>query len=465
MLESPNPSPQPSPTGRGGTSFIPPHPPRGPGPVPVWRGFFGERARNAIYGWSELAFRQWHIKRKVLGYVVHIPLHPDSVQRVLLDNAANYEKPGLVKRLLAPTIGRGLLSSDGGLWREQRRIVAASFAPGAVDDLVPVFARVAAEAAAEWESGVRDVAREATAATMRVISDALFSGDARLVSTDAMGHIAAALAAVNEARLQVLLGLPLVPVSPRGWLGRRGQIYLRRTLTEVVRERLAGGGPDDFLARLIRDLHQRFPPAEALALTVDNAATFYLAGHETTANAVAWTLYLLSEQPELQDRMAVEAAAAIGAGDPAGLPDRLPRLRMTVEEAMRLYPPAPRFDRQAVAADRLGDVEVKPGELVSVWPWLIHRHQLLWDQPDAFDPERFSPERRAGRHRFQYIPFGGGPRLCVGMRFAVAEALTILAQWLAAWRFAPLPGRVVQPSGMVTLRSAGGLPLVLSRRQ
>jgi cytochrome P450 len=444
--------------------FIPPHPPRGAGPVPVWRGFFGERARNAIYGWSELAFRQWHIKRNVLGYVVHIPLHPDSVQRVLLDNAANYEKPGLVKRLLAPTIGRGLLSSDGGLWREQRRIVAASFAPGAVDGLVPVFARVAADAAAEWEEGVRDVAREATAATMRVISDALFSGDRRLVSEEAMGHIAAALAAVNEARLQVLLGLPLVPVSRRGWLGRRGQVYLRRTLTELVRERLAGGGPDDFLGKLIRDLHDRFPPDEALALTVDNAATFYLAGHETTANAVGWTLYLLSEQPELQDRMAGEAQAAVGAGEAAGLPDRLPRLRMVVEEAMRLYPPAPRFDRQAVAADRLGDFEVAPGDLVSIWPWLIHRHKLLWDHPDAFDPDRFSPARRAGRHRFQYIPFGGGPRLCVGMRFAVAEALTILAEWIAAWRFEPMPGRVVQPSGMVTLRPAGGLPLVLSRR-
>jgi cytochrome P450 len=137
---------------------------------------------------------------------------------------------------------------------------------------------------------------------------------------------------------------------------------------------------------------------------------------------------------------------------------------MVVEEAMRLYPPAPRFDRQAVASDRLGDFEVKPGELVSIWPWLIHRHQGLWENPDAFDPDRFSPDRRAGRHRFQYIPFGGGPRLCVGMRFAVAEALTILSHWLAAWRFAPVPGRLVQPSGMVTLRPAGGLPLVLARR-
>lgn len=162
--------------------------------------------------------------------------------------------------------------------------------------------------------------------------------------------------------------------------------------------------------------------------------------------------------------MSAEASAAIAAGEAADLPDRLPGLRMAVEEAMRLYPPAPRFDRQAVAADRLGEFDVKPGELVSIWPWLIHRHRGLWEEPDAFDPDRFSPERRAGRHRFQYIPFGGGPRLCVGMRFAVAEALTILAQWLAAWRFAPQPGRLVQPSGMVTLRPANGLTLVLARR-
>ena len=443
-------------------AFIPPHPPRRPTPVPTWRGFFGERARTAVYGWSEFAFNTWHIKRNVLGYTVHVVLKPEWVERVLLDNAANYEKPRLVKRFLAPTIGRGLLSSDGELWRAQRKIVAASFTPPAVDALVPVFADVGEGMADSWEAGVRDMAAEATAATMTVISEALFSGDARLTSREAMDHISAALEGAGEARLQLLMGLPIVPVSRRGMRARRGQQFLRRTLGEIVRERLQPGAPQDFVTSMIRALMERFPRDEAIELAVDNAATFYLAGHETTANATSWTLYLLSEQPKLQDEAAEEARAALSSGPGADLPERLPLLRATLEESLRLYPPVPRFDREAVAADRLGDHDIRPGDLVSIWPWIIHRHKQLWDDPDIFDPGRFTGERK--RHRFQYLPFGGGPRTCVGARLAMAEALTILAIWLSKWHFGPVPGRDVRVSGMVTLRPRNGLPLILSRR-
>ena len=444
--------------------FIPPHPPRGTGPVPVWRGFVGERARTAVYGWSELAFEKWYIQRNVFGHRVHIVMHPDMVQHVLLDNAANYEKPELVKKLLRPVIGRGLLSSDGELWRAQRKIVAASFAPPAVDALVPAFAEVANDAASQWTTGTRDMAREGTRAAMQVISRALFSGDPRLTSEEAMGHIAHALEGVSEARLQLLLGLPMVPISARGLRGRRGQIYLRRTLATLVHERMRPEAPDDFVTQMIRALHLRFPEQEAVELAVDNAATFYLAGHETTANAISWTLFIMSEQPEWQERAGVEAAAALANGIDAKLPERLPVLRMIVDEVLRLYPSAPRFDREAVAADRIGEIDVQAGDFVSIWPWLIHRHRKLWDDPDAFDPERFSAERKEDRHRFQYIPFGGGPRTCVGARLATAEGLTILACWLAKWRFRPVPGREVQVSGMVTLRPKGGLPLLIERR-
>ncbi len=445
--------------------FVPPHPPRGAGPVAVWRGFFGERARTAVYGWSEQAFDSWYIRRKVFGYNVHIPLHPEMVQRVLLDNAANYVKPDIVKKLLAPTIGRGLLSSDGTPWREQRRIVAANFAPAAVDACTPVFAGAAGMAMANWAGGgVRDMAAEATGTTMRVIAGTLFAGDPRLVTRAAMDHITAAMEGVTEARLQALLGLPLIAWSPKTRRGRRGQAFLRETLGAVVAARLPDGGPDDFLGRLIRALGERFAPDEARALAIDNAATFYLAGHETTANALTWTLFLLAEQPALQAKAAGEARQALAAApDDAALPERLPLLRAIVEESMRLYPPVPRFDRQAVGPDRLGEIEVAGGDIVSIWPWLIHRHRRLWDDPDAFDPARFGTGA-AERHRFQYLPFGGGPRVCVGARFATAEALVILAHWLRSWRFEPIPGREVRPSGMVTLRPAGGLPLRLNPR-
>jgi len=401
----------------------------------------------------------------VLGYTVHIPLDPALVQHVLLDNAANYVKPDIVKKLLKATIGRGLLSSDGDLWRDQRRIVAANFAPAAIDALIPVFVRAAERAMAAWPPGQVDMAAQATATTMRIIADSLFAGDERLITDAAMDHITAALDGVSEARLQALLGLPLMPWSFRGRRARRGQTFLRETLGRVVRDRLPDGGADDFLGGLIRALSHRFDDAEALALAVDNAATFYLAGHETTANAITWTLFLLSEQPALQDEAAREAETALAAGEAdAGLPERLPLLRRILEESMRLYPPVPRFDRQAVAADRLGDHEVAAGDIVSIWPWLLHRNRMLWDDPDMFDPDRWLPEARAGRHRFQYIPFGAGPRLCVGMRFATIEALGVLAHWLRRWSFAPVAGREVRPSGMITLRPAGGLPLMVAKR-
>ena len=294
--------------------FVPPPPPRGAGPVAVWRGFVGERARTAVYGWSEQAFTADHIRRKVFGINVHMPLTPQAAQHVLLDNAANYVKPGLVKKILGRTIGEGLLTADGALWRDQRRIVAASFTPPAVDALVPVFADVARTASGRWAAGTRDMALEATTATMQVISNALFSGDPRLTSETAMRHITDALEGVSEARLQVILGLPIVPLSRKGRKAHRGQAYLRRTLAALVDERLAGGVAEDFLADVIRALAERFPARQARELAVDNAATFYLAGHETTANAITWTLFLLSEQPALQEQAAAEARAALAAG-------------------------------------------------------------------------------------------------------------------------------------------------------
>jgi len=442
-------------------AFIPPFPPRPAQPVATWRGFFGERARTSVYGWSERAFEIDYLKRDILGFRVHILLDPDLIQNVLLDNAANYVKPDIVKHLLGPIIGSGLLTSDGQLWRDQRKIVAASFSPAAVEAQQAMFVRAATEAMAGWGNGERlDMAAEATRTTMAVIALALFGGDPRLISEVSMAHIAAAIEGFSEARMLALLRLPQFPVTPKGRAGKRGQTFLRRTLAEVVEDRWHHRVAPDFLTGVIDALRQRFPDDEARALAIDNAATFYLAGHETTANAITWTLYLLAAQPELQEELAAEAQTALakGADDVA---ERVPRLRLFLNESMRLYPPVPRFDRQAVAADRIGENDVEPGDIVSIWPWMLHRHRKYWNDPDAFDIDRFAGA--AGRHRFQYLPFGGGPRICVGAQFATAEALTILAQWLAHWRFREA-GHDVRPAGMVTLRPAGGLPLQLERR-
>ena len=441
--------------------FVPPFPPRPTQPVATWRGFFGERARTSVYGWSERAFEIDYLKRDILGFRVHILLDPGLIERVLLGNAANYVKPDIVKHLLGPIIGQGLLTSDGQLWRDQRKIVAASFSPAAVEAQRGMFVRAARDSMAGWNDGERrDMAAEATRTTMTVIALALFGGDPRLISETAMAHIAAAIEGFSEARMLALLRLPQFPVTPKGRAGKRGQIFLRRTLEEVVDYRWHGRVAGDFLTGMIEALRQRFPDGEARALAVDNAATFYLAGHETTANALTWSLFLLAAQPELQEELAGEAQAALGEGAD-DVAERVPRLRLFLNESMRLYPPVPRFDRQATAADRIGEHEVEPGDIVSIWPWMLHRHRKYWDDPDAFDIERFAGKH--SRHRFQYLPFGGGPRTCVGAQFATAEALTILAIWLGEWRFAEA-GHAVRPAGMVTLRPAGGLPLALNRR-
>ena len=441
--------------------FVPPYPPRQPKPVTTWRGFFGERARTSVYGWSQLAFQTDHLKRNILGFTVHVVLDPDHVQRVLLDNAANYAKPDIVKGLLAPIIGRGLLTSDAELWREQRRIVAASFSPAAVEAQRGMFVEAARQTMGSWsDRDRRDMAAEATRTTMTVIALALFGGDRRLISQTSMNHIAAAIEGFSEARMLALLRLPQVPLTRKGRAGRRGQIFLRRTLEEVVDDRWTGRLGGDFLSGMIDALRNRFPEAEARALAVDNAATFYLAGHETTANALTWSLFLLAAQPELQEELAAEAKAALAGGDD-DVAERVPRLRLFLMESMRLYPPVPRFDRQAVGPDQLGDWDVKSGDIVSIWPWILHRHRQHWEDPDAFDMERFAG--KGSRHRFQYLPFGAGPRTCVGAQFATTEALTLLVHWLGQWRFADA-GHDVRPAGMVTLRPAGGLPLILERR-
>ena len=430
---------------------------------PTWRGFFGERLRNTIYGWPEPAFDEFHRTRRVLGFTVHIVSHPDAVERVLLTNKANYERPAIARRILSPLVGNGLLSAEGEDWRKQRRIVAPTFAPGAVAAMAPLMDAAAVAEIAIWPAREArlDMAQAATRTTMAIIADALFGGDARLTNPAAARHIETLIMTAGKARFLTMLGLERLDPSPDMRRARVSRDWLRAALTALVRERGADGGADDFFGGLIRALHAQFPPEEAASLAVDNAITFYVAGHETTSNALAWTIYCLAGQPELQEQARAEALAAL-ALPPAERMAALPLTLRVLEESMRLYPPAPRFDREALAADELGGETIARGDLVSIWPWVIHRHRKLWVDPDRFDPDRFAPEAKARLHRYQYIPFGGGPRVCVGARFATLEAVLILARWLAARRFALPAGWRPDPVGAVTLRPRGGMVLRVS---
>jgi cytochrome P450 len=442
--------------------FIPAQPSRVPDWLPGWRGMTGERLRSVVHGIAEPAFDVWHKDRQFLNMQLHIVNHPDMIGHVLLDNHANYVRPKLTRQILKPVIGNGLLSAEGEDWRKQRRIVAPTFAPGAVARMAGLMAEATAEQLQSWPNETRriDMAQVATDTTLAIIAKALFSGDPRLVTREAAGHIEAVISVAGQPRFLRMIGLQEYDPSPSMFRMRRSRRWLRETLGQLVRERGPDGGGDDFFGGLMRALYADLPPDEAAELAVDNALTFYAAGHETTATALSWAIYLLAGQPDLQEEARAEVLANLD-GDVATLAERLPLLRQILDETMRLYPSALQLIREAVADDDMHGIAVKKGELMFIYPWVVHRHRQLWDQPDSFDHKRFTPENKAKQHRFQYIPFGVGPRICVGSRFAITEALIILAHWLSVRRFRLPPGLRPLPYGNVTLRPKGGMPLLV----
>jgi len=441
--------------------FVPPLPPRDPAWLPPWRAMFGERLRSIVAGLPEPAFQVWSASGRLLNIRFHIINHPDMIRQVLLDRSANYVRPELVRRFLT-SLGNGLLNAEGEDWRRQRKLVAPTFSPAAVAGMAALMSEEAERSAAAFptRAATVDVAQVATDTTMTIISRALFSGDPRLLSPEAGRHIALLVLAGGEPRFLRLLGLEAFDPSPRMARIRASARWLRGTLGAIVDERGSSGGADDFFGGLVRSFYAEMPPGEARELAIDNAVTFYAAGHETTAVALAWSAYLLAAQPELQEQLRAEALGAV-AGDPATLPERVPLLRQFLDETLRLYPPAAQIVREAAAEDQLGNIAVRKGDQMIVYPWTLHRHRRLWDNPDAFDIERFSEANKAKIDRFQYLPFGAGPRICVGMRFAIVEALIILAHWLAARRFRLTDDAPPVPTGRVTLRPAGGMPLMV----
>ena len=445
-------------------AFIPPFPARLDGWRSPYRVFFGESQRNILHGWANEFFETWHRRQQVFGLTFHLINSPAAVGHVLLENKANYVRPGLAQRILVPFVGNGLLTAEGEGWQKQRKVVAPTFAPGAVAALSDIIGSVARRQTTGWATAdaVLDMAAEATSATMAVIADALFSGDPRLTSASAHGHIDSVLKTLAAPRLTNVLNLPPLNITGMRRREARSRGYLRQSLEAMVDERGPTGGPDDFFGGLIRALHAQFPPEQARQITIDNAITFYVAGHETTAVALTWTIYLLAAQPALQEAARREAIAALD-GDLAELPESTPLLRRIIDEAMRLYPPITRIDRQAVAADEIGHIAINKGDIVTFLPFALHRHKELWVCPDGFDAERFAPENRAKLHRYQYIPFGAGPRICVGARFAIVEAQIILAHWLAARTFDVLPGHQLEFIGTAVLRPKGGLPISVKR--
>ncbi len=429
--------------------------------------------RNPITIWPEEMYDGAMMADRYFGQLTAHVAEPALVRRVLLEDADSYRRARLMIAILGPALGDGLLTSDGEKWRRQRRIAAPSFRMQELRALTPIMSRAGAAAGerlARAAGGAPvDVMPEMVRATFDVITDAII-GDA---AADAPGLIdRPAFARDVDTYLNTLGKVDLLDVfgAPR-WLPRLSKLSargatrrIRATAARVVAARRAAGATGGALVdRLIRAVD----PEEGGGLTdrevVDNIVTFFGAGHETTAMALTWTLSILAHQPEWQDALRDEAASVAGAAPiTAEHVDALTLHGQVIKEAMRLYPPAAVMSRRAAAPTRIGDVELRPGDEVVIATYVMHRSRALWDRPDAFDPSRFAPDAPP-IDRYAYLPFGGGPRICIGMAFALIEASAILAELLRRVRFTPGPRRALEPVLRVTLRPKGGMPLGVER--
>jgi len=393
---------------------------------------------------------------------------PALLKAVLLDERDKYQKLTQI-RLLRPLLGHGLLTSEGVEWKWQRQACAPMFRQQELLGFVPAFVRAAQALVARWHAAPagapQPIDRDMTRATFEVISDTLLpSADGTIVPV-LESSIAAFQRSGGWSQLYASASAPGWLPRPGMVAGRRAVHALRSAVAALIRERRAGGGADDLMHRLMAARDPESGQSMNDEQLIDNLLTFYLAGHETTARALTWTLYLLSRSPEWSEALAGEVARVVGdAPLEAAHVERLVLTQQVLKESMRLYPPVPMMSRQVVADTTLGGHAVRAGTSVLLPIYAMHRHRARWEDPDAFDPARFAPEREAALERYQYLPFGAGPRICIGMAFAMIEATAMVASFLQQVRFAPAPGAEPYPVARVTLLPRGGMPLRVSMK-
>ncbi len=389
--------------------------------------------------------------------------HPDHAKHILADNSANYHKGiGYVEARRA--LGDGLLTSDGELWREQRRTIQPVFQARRITAQADTIVEEAAKLVARLRTrqGPTDVLHELTGFTLGVLGRTLL--DADLDAFESIGH---SFEAVQDQAMFEMETMGMVPT----WLPLRRQREFRkasddlsRIVEALVAERL--GNPrdpaDDVISRLIQSTSKESDPRVAQTRMRDELITLLLAGHETTASTVGWALYLMDQHPEVAARLRDEAIAVLGDRTPV-LEDlkSLTYTNMVLEEAMRLYPPVWILTRRSVGEDEVGGYHVPAGADVMVCPYTLHRHPEFWDAPEKFDPDRFDPSRANTRPRYAYLPFGAGPRFCVGSHLGLMEATFVISMLAREMTLKLVPGYEVIPEPMLSLRVKGGLPMTV----
>ena len=409
------------------------------------------------------------------GRAVFLLSRPEHAEHVLAANQDNYVK-AFTYRPLRALVGNGLLTSEGEVWRRHRRLVQPVFSRREVTGFGPQMAAAARRLAARWDGladgAVVDVAREMSGLALEIAGQALFGAD---LTGDA-GRLGRALSAGQRGAVLATF-LPVTWGSASTRMVRAATHALGRTsegiegpvgrLVAARRARGATGVGGDLLDVLLRARDGDGAPLTGTEIS-DEVATFLLAGSETSANTLAWSLALLSAYPAARQRLEEELDAVLGDRDPdAGDAPSLPWAQAMVAETLRLYPPAWTIERDALAGDTVAGTPVPAGSLVAISPYLVHRHPGFWPDPAGFDPRRFLPGGSADaatRHRYAFIPFGGGRRACIGSAFAELEAVLILATITRRYRLELTARGMPAPLAQVTLRPGRNLPMRLRRR-
>jgi cytochrome P450 len=433
--------------------LVPPSPPRASETMTAF-GRLAAMRESAIGTWGQRAYEEDIIKGRFFWRSSFILNTPDAIRHVLVDNYENYTRTSAGIRVLRPMLGEGLLIAEGRAWKHQRRTLAPAFTPRAVAPLVPHMTAVTDETIAKLQavSGAPVDLREAMQRmTLEIAGRTMFSfGMDRHGATlrDFVMEYGGRL-----ARPHLLdMVLPLSWPSPQDLSRARFRKRWTKFVGQLMAERRAAGKKEGAPARDLFDLMDAArDPETGEAFTDeqlgDQVATMILAGHETTATALFWSLYLLALDPANQEQLAAEVreASADGALDL----ERLKFTRAVVDETMRLYPPAFLIARAAAAPDMIAGMPVRKNDVVLIAPWLLHRHEKLWRDPNAFIPQRFMPPAPPP-DRFAYLPFGVGARICVGAHFALVEATLALAKIIGAYRVTLLDQEPVMPVGVVT---------------
>lgn len=455
--------------------------PRPPAPVARERpqrllGLLQTLNRNPLESWTRQHYEEAIVSGETpLGRFAMVS-DPAAIRSVLVDDVDSYRKDDLQKRLLKPALGNGLLTSGGHEWRVQRRNFAPAFAPSKVDSYLPAMWAEAEVLATRWKDLRKgrplDVAEEMARTMLDMLARTLFSGGLGRKSCEF--RRAATRYFETQGRVD-----PLDLVGAPDWIPRIGRLLSRPALDffpRVVqailseRKRLVAedpkANPDDFVKALITARDPETGTALTAAEMAANVTTFIGAGFETPANALTWALYLLSIDENWREQVEAEADRLLPDDQwHRGKVDGFVVTRALLEEAMRLYPPVAILSRKAIRDHMLLGHRVRAGTTIIIAPWVVHRHRLLWEAPDHFDPLRFMPEERARISRFSYLPFGAGPRVCIGGTFAMQQMIVTLATIARWFRLDLVPGHRVLPVHRITLRPEGGMIMTLKRRR